>query len=388
MYALTGGKIILRNEILTGYTLLFDKTIQGILPSDDLRETFNGKPVKAVVPVDGHYISPGFIDIHIHGAGGCDAMDGTPESLQTIRETLLKKGTTAFLPTTMTMDKPSVHRALDNIRNAMNQAPEDPTTCSGAQILGAHMEGPFINVAYKGAQNPEFIIPPTVEFIKDYFDVIKIITLAPEIEGADAFAHAMKAHPEITLSIGHSKATYDEAKAAIESGFKHITHLFNAMTPLHHRNPGIVGAALNSDVTCELIADGIHVHPDLFDMVYRLKGEERLILITDAIRAGCMPDGIYELGGQPVTVKEGSARLSSGTLAGSVLTLNEAVRHFKSATRLPLEAVVRLAALNPARLLGIEDSKGSIDVGKDADIIVFDEDITVRHAFVCGIKQF
>ncbi|ABR50262.1 N-acetylglucosamine-6-phosphate deacetylase [Alkaliphilus metalliredigens QYMF] len=377
MIALYNGKIILADEILEDKVLLFDDKIRGIIH----KSQFQPNGVKKVIDVGGQYISPGFIDIHIHGSGGSDTMDGTLEDLNIISDTILRQGTTGFLPTTMTMDMKSIHKALDVIREATSQ------DMKGAQVLGAHMEGPFINVQYKGAQNQTYVVEPEKSYIEDYLDVIKIITLAPEVKGGQTFLEAMKSNPEITLAIGHSQATYDEAMGAIENGVRHATHLFNAMTPLHHREPGIVGAVFNSQITCELIADKIHVHPDLFKLIYRIKGRENVILITDAIRAGCMKEGTYDLGGQGVTVAEGSARLENGSLAGSVLTLNKAVKHFTQATKLPLHDVIHMVTLNPARLIGIQDQKGSITTGKDADLIVFNENIEVSYAFVKGYQK-
>lgn len=378
MIALINGRIILQDQVMEGRVLLFDEKIEEIILPDQL----SFYSVNQVIDVKGQYISPGFIDIHIHGSGGSDTMDGTLRDLNIISETIIHQGTTSFLPTTMTMDIQVIHQALVAIREAMNQE------MNGAQVLGAHMEGPFINVKYKGAQNPTYVIPPDKKVIEGYLDVIKIITMAPEVEGGKNFLKHMKAHPEVVLSIGHSKASYNEAIEAIDHGFRHATHLFNAMTPLHHRDPGIVGAVFNSEITCELIADEIHVHPDLFKLIYRIKGKENLILITDSIRAGCMKEGRYDLGGQGVTVKDGSARLENGSLAGSVLRLNEGVARFVKATGLPMHDVIRLVTLNPARLIGVEDQKGSIEVGKDADIVIFDEDIKVSSAFVKGQQKF
>ncbi|GAB6087893.1 N-acetylglucosamine-6-phosphate deacetylase [Alkaliphilus crotonatoxidans] len=378
MIAIKNGKIILEDGIVDNQVLLFNEKVVDLI---DYKELKSYGPWQ-VVDAGGQYVSPGFIDIHLHGSGGCDTMDGSLEALQTISETIIRNGTTGFLPTTMTMELELIHRALAVIREAMN------TEMRGAQVLGAHMEGPFINKAYKGAQNPGHIISPNKDYLQDYLDVIRVITLAPEVEGGRRFLEEMSQNPEIILSIGHSKATYTEAMEAIEKGIRHATHLFNAMTPLHHRDPGVVGAVFNSQITCELIADQIHVHPDLFRLIYQIKGKENLILITDAIRAGCMKDGIYDLGGQEVTVREGSARLADGSLAGSLLTLNQAVRNFAQATELPLHEVIRLVSLNPARLIGLSDQKGSIKKGKDADLIIFNDKIEINRVFVGGVERF
>jgi len=377
MKALVNGKVILKDGIYEDKVLLIDKKIKGIVDKD----TFDDNNIDEIIDAEGCYISPGFIDIHIHGSGGSDAMDGTIEALKTISNTILSYGTTGFLPTTMTMDMSSIHVALNAVKRAMK------IELDGAKVLGAHMEGPFINKKFKGAQREDYIITPEYTYIEDYIDVIKIITMAPEIKGSIDFIEFVKQTSNVTLSIGHSAATYEETIRAIEAGVSHSTHLFNAMTPLHHRNPGIVGAAFNNDITCELIADKIHVHPELFKLLLKIKGEDKLILVTDSMRAGCMKDGVYELGGQDVQVIEGKAQLIDGSLAGSVLTLNQAVRNFVDATEAPLYEVIKLVTINPAKLIGMEKEKGSIEVGKDADIIVFDHNIKVKMAFVEGYNR-
>ncbi len=374
MKALVNGRLILPDALYADKVLLMDKKIRGIIAAD----AFDGSGVEEIIDVGGQYISPGFIDIHIHGSGGSDTMDAEIEALRTISNTIMRYGTTGFLPTTMTMKLDRIYRALDTIKEALTA--DD----MGAVILGAHLEGPFINKAYKGAQNADYILKPQYDYIKDYLDMIRIITLAPEVEGSIGFIKEIKEKSSAVLSIGHTAATYEEAMAAIELGISHCTHLFNAMTPLHHRNPGVVGAVFNSSISCELIADKIHLHPELFKLLLRIKGEDSLVLVTDAIRAGCMKEGCYDLGGQEVTVKEGRAQLANGSLAGSVLTMNQAVKNFLEATEAPMHQVIKLVSLNPARLIGMADRKGSIALGKDADVIVFDENIEVKQVFIEG----
>lgn len=372
--ALVNGRIILNDGIYNEKVLLMDEKIRSIIDNRDFREDM----AEEIIDTKGYYISPGFIDIHIHGSGGMDTMDATLEALEVISSTILAYGTTAFLPTTMTMDMTSIHNALDNIREAK------AVGLSGAKILGAHMEGPFISKKFKGAQNEEFIIEPEFSCIKDYLDMIKIITMAPEVEGSLEFIKSIKEHSKAVLSIGHSAATYQQTMDAIDEGISHCTHILNAMTPLHHREPGVLGAVFNSTITCELIADKIHVHPELFKLLLKIKGTDQLLLVTDAVRACCMKDGIYELGGQQVVLKEGKVELLGGGLAGSALTLNRAVKNFVEVTGIPLYQGIKLVTQNPAKLVGIEESKGSIDVGKDSDIIVFDEDLQVRMVFIEG----
>lgn len=361
MKCIVNGKIILENEILENKVLIFDEKIVDIL--DEVPNNCE------IIDAQGKYVSPGFVDIHIHGNMGRDTMDATEEAVTTIAKSIVRHGVTSFLPTTMTMDQESVYNALDVVRDLMGCGE------NRAEILGAHLEGPFINQKYKGAQNEAFIINPSYEFIKKYKDVIKIITYAPEQDENFEFTKEVVRNTDIALSIGHSKATFKQAREAINLGARSITHLFNGMTPLNHRNPGVVGAGLTSDAYCEIIADTIHISKDLFQFILDNKGEDKLILITDSIEAGGLEDGEYSLGGQKVIVKDRQARLEGGSLAGSVMPLNKMVYNFLKNTDLDMRKVVRLAAINPARAIGIDKTKGSIEIGKDADITLFDADV-------------
>ncbi|NMS90807.1 N-acetylglucosamine-6-phosphate deacetylase [Clostridioides difficile] len=370
MKCLINGKIILKNQILENKVLVFDEKIIDIadsIPNDC-----------EVIDVDGKYISPGLIDIHIHGNMGKDTMDSTDESIETISKSIMRHGVTSFLPTTMTMDKEHVYDALEVIKKAQNRK------LKGAQVLGAHLEGPFINENYKGAQNEKFIINSKYEFIKEYKDVIKVITYAPEKDIDFDFTREIKRCTDIVLSIGHSNANYEQAKEAINLGVTNVTHMFNAMTGLNHRDPGVVGAALTTNVYSELIADTIHINKDLFQFILNNKGKERLILITDSIEAGGLEDGNYALGGQKVVVKGNEARLENGALAGSVLSLNKMVLNFFDNTNLKVNEAINLASLNPATSLGINYKKGSLEIGKDADIAVFDENLDCKMTLCLG----
>ncbi|ENY8714114.1 N-acetylglucosamine-6-phosphate deacetylase [Clostridioides difficile] len=370
MKCLINGKIILKNQILENKVLVFDEKIIDI--ADSVPKDCE------VIDADGKYISPGLIDIHIHGNMGKDTMDSTDESIETISKSIMRHGVTSFLPTTMTMDKEHVYDALEVIKKAQNRKLE------GAQVLGAHLEGPFINENYKGAQNEKFIINSKYEFIKEYKDVIKVITYAPEKDIDFDFTREIKRCTDIVLSIGHSNANYDQAKEAINLGVTNVTHMFNAMTGLNHRDPGVVGAALTTNVYSELIADTIHINKDLFQFILNNKGKERLILITDSIEAGGLEDGNYSLGGQKVIVKGNEARLENGALAGSVLSLNKMVFNFLDNTNLKVYEAINLASLNPATSLGINDKKGSLEIGKDADIAVFDENLDCKMTLCLG----
>lgn len=373
MKAVVNGKIIFKENILKNKVLLFEDRIVDIIDVKDFHE----KKIE-IIDAKENYVSPGFIDVHIHGSGGKDAMDGEIASLQIISKTAAKNGVTSFLATTMTMSKEKIYKALDVIREVVNK------DIGGATILGAHLEGPFISEQYKGAQKKDYILKPDYNFIEAYKDVIKIITMAPEEDDEFKFVKKVKHDTDIVLSIGHSNATYEQAKTAINNGMSHVTHIFNAMTPLKHRSPGVVGAAFNSDVSCELIADKIHVHPEVYNILVKIKGNEKIVLITDCMRAGGLKDGISELGGQRVIVKDNSARLEDGTLAGSVLTLNRAVKNIFENTGLNICEAVKLAALNPAKVINIDGRKGSLEKGKDADIIIFNEEFKIIETIVLG----
>jgi N-acetylglucosamine-6-phosphate deacetylase len=371
MIAIIHATLIDSDKVQKDSILLFDKQIVGIV--DEVPANVE------VIDAKGAYVSAGFIDLHIHGSGGSDVMDATPEALHTISETLLQTGTTSFLATTMTMSTEAIDKALHNIK-------ENAKSANGAQVLGAHLEGPFINASRHGAQNPLHIQTPGFDLIGKHMESVKMITLAPEVEGAKEFIETMhRDYPRVILSIGHSDATYEQSKESFEWGVSHATHLFNAMNGYHHREPGIIGAVFDSDVTCDIIPDLVHTHPSALELTYRMK-QEKLILITDAMRAGCMRAGTYELGGDKVVVKEGQARLEDGTLAGSVLRLNEGLKKMKLHTSMSLVEVVNSVTKVPAQKLGIK--KGELKEGYDADIVIFDEDFSIIATIVAGEVKY
>jgi len=378
--AIINGKIVTEKEVLENKVLLYNDKILEFRERETAEQLL--QTCEEVIDAKGNYVSPGFIDMHIHGSGGHDVMDGTVESLSIISSTVARNGVTGFLPTTMTMSKEKIYTALDNISYFMGKEAQ------GAKILGVHMEGPFINKKYKGAQAEDFILEPSFSFIEKYVDIIKIITLAPEMDDNFNFIKEVKEKTNIILSVGHSNAEYDQAMEAIENGVSHATHTFNAMTPLNHRKPGVVGAVLNSEIYCELIADRIHVHPAIFKILEAIKGMDKIILITDSMRAGCLKDGISELGGQRVIVKDNSARLEDGTLAGSILKLNQAIKNFMDCTGKGICEAIKLASLNPSKELGIEKQKGSLEVGKYSDIVILDEAFNVQQTIVEGKTVF
>lgn len=372
MKAIINAKILTDDGIIEGKTLLFDNTIVNITEEADLEGV-------GIIDAKGAYVSAGFIDLHIHGSGGADVMDATPDALETLSTTLLQTGTTAFLATTMTMSDKAIDKALQNVRQHAGGV-------TGAAILGIHLEGPFINASKHGAQDRAYVQAPDLSLIEDYMQEVKMITLAPEIDGAEAFVKQLtSSYPHIILSIGHSAAGYEEAKESFTWGISHATHLFNAMTPYHHREPGIVGAVFDSDVTCDIIADLVHTHPSVLELVQQMK-KEKLILITDAMRAGCMKCGTYDLGGRRVEVNEGKAVLEDGTLAGSVLKMHEALLNMKRHTSMELVEIVNSVTKIPARKLGVK--KGELREGYDADMVIFDESFSIISTIVNGEVKY
>lgn len=334
-----------------------------------------GEPVGDPIDVEGAYVSPGFINVHIHGAAGVDTMDDDLDALRRLADFIPSCGVTSFLPTTMTMPLANIYRALERVRAGQSFT-------HGARILGAHLEGPFINKQFKGAQAEENILPADFTLIEDFADVIKIITIAPEVSGLDFIERCRASN--IIVSIGHSAATYEQALTAIAHGANHITHLFNAQTGLHHRKPGVVGAALDSSAIVELIADNVHVSPPAQRIVVKCKPRSQIILITDSCRACGVGDGLSELGGQKVFVKGNVATLEDGTLVGSVAPMNIVLKNFCTNTSLDVASAVELVTKNPAIELNVFDRLGSLDVGKVADVTIFDDDFKIKKTFISG----
>ncbi|MCU7557330.1 N-acetylglucosamine-6-phosphate deacetylase [Macrococcus capreoli] len=369
MKAIINAKIYTEDKVIHNGYIEFNDKIVAIGEGE-----YSGEA--ETIDAHGNMLLPGFIDIHIHGGYGADAMDATHESLDMLTQGLLKEGTTSFLPTTMTESIPRVTNALESIATFESQ---------GAEILGIHLEGPFISEHKVGAQDPKFVIRPTTTLINQLQQAahnnIKIITIAPEVEGAlDVIQH----FDDIIFSAGHTTATFDELNNAQSKGLKHITHLYNAATPFKHRAPGAFGAAwLNDNLTTECIIDGVHSHPAAVDIAYRLKGRDRFIVITDAMRAKGLGDGVSELGGQQVYVNGNEARLKDGTLAGSVLKMNEGLKHFMQYTGESMEHAWRVMSYNQAVALKVDDRIGSIKVGKQADFVLLDEEFNV----LCTVKR-
>ena len=340
-----------------------------------------------VLPEDSTVV-PGFIDVHIHGAGGADTMDATTEALTTMASRLPEEGTTSFLATTITQDQKAIMKALVNAADFISHH-NNP---GKAEVLGLHLEGPFINESRKGAQPAEHIITPDIELFARMQEAsgnnIRLVTLAPEKEnGCELIAYL--AENEVIASVGHSDATYRQMAEAVKAGATHVTHLFNGMRGMHHRDPGVAGAALLFDeLKIEMIADGIHVVPEMLDLSIRAKGTDGVILITDSMRAKCLKNGSYDLGGQEVSVADGKALLADGTLAGSILKMKDSLKNMMEYTGISLEEAVKLASENPARQLKVFDRKGSIASGKDADLVVLDHNHEVAMALCRGVPSY
>lgn len=369
MVTISGPQIYTEQGVLKNAALVVrDKKIHAL-------ESIRGNDV--ITFPENYHLIPGFIDVHIHGANGSDIMDGTFDALKTVSEALAKEGTTSFLATTMTASAKELDSVLINVHNFMQKQ----DGIQGAKILGVHLEGPFLSAKKIGAQREDQILKPESHYVKEWQknsgSIIKLITLAPELPNNHDFIRYLVSE-NIIASIGHTDATYAETVAAIDAGCSHVTHLFNAMRGIHQREPGTVTAALLSEkVTAELIVDGVHLHPAIVQLALKTKGKEKLILVTDSMRAKCLSDGLYDLGGQKVEVKHHIARLEDGTLAGSTLKMSSAVQNMLRFTECNLSDVIQLASENPAKMLNIFQNKGSIAPQKDADLVVLDDAFNV-----------
>lgn len=377
--------IISNGTIITPFQSLENKAIsieKGKITAIKERKVMDIPAGVEVIDAGNGFVVPGFIDIHVHGGGGSDVMDGGYEAVKQVATTHSRFGTTAFLPTTMTMSKDKIIGSLKSIHEAFIKG------TGAAEILGVHLEGPYISSEKKGAQKEKDIkkasIGEFLEFNQASGNLIRIVTLAPEKPGAIDLIRWLHKN-EIIASVGHSNATYKQVQEGIKAGLTHVTHTFNAMREFNHREPGVVGAALSSPkLILEMIADGIHLHPVAMKILIKIKEIGKIVLITDAMRAASKPEGTYNLGGQEVTVVRGQARLKDGTLAGSVLTMDKAVCNMVDKVGVSLMEAIQMATTSPARCLGVESKKGSLEPGKDADIVILNKKLKVELTMVKG----
>lgn len=344
------------------------------------------KPESAeIVDFSGKYIAPGFVDTHIHGLLNSDVMDNTPEAIKTISKGLLQFGVTSFLPTTLTDSVERLDESVENIKNVYNDV-------EGAKIQGIFLEGPCFTEKYKGAQNKKYFINPTSEILDQWQEksgnLVKKIAIAPEREGAVEFAEYATKNG-VTVALGHSAATFEEAKKVVGAGANVFVHTYNGMSPLTHREPGMVGAAMELKNTfAELICDGHHVSPVAANIMMNAKTRENIVLITDCMRAGAMEDGQYTLGEFDVIVENGTARLLTGSLAGSVLSMNNAIKNVVDWNIATLEEAIKMASYNPAVSCKIDDKCGSIKPGLPADFVVIDDSLNVYNTYLDGVCKY
>lgn len=344
------------------------------------------KPESAeIVDYSGKYIAPGFVDTHIHGLLNSDVMDNTPEAIKTISKGLLQFGVTSFLPTTLTDSVERLDESVENIKNVYNDV-------EGAKIQGIFLEGPCFTEKYKGAQNKKYFINPTSEILDQWQEksgnLVKKIAIAPEREGAVEFVEYATKNG-VTVALGHSAATFEEAKRVVGAGANVFVHTYNGMSPLTHREPGMVGAAMELKNTfAELICDGHHVSPVAANIMMNAKTRENIVLITDCMRAGAMEDGQYTLGEFDVIVENGTARLLTGSLAGSVLSMNNAIKNVVDWNIATLEEAIKMASYNPAVSCKIDDKCGSIKPGLPADFVVIDDSLNVYNTYLDGVCKY
>lgn len=381
---LTDARVVTREGVLDRGWLLADAgTIVAYgagSPDEEVRAEEVGVAPE-VVAADGRWLLPGFIDVHVHGALGYETMDGDPDGLAAMASFYASHGVTSFLATTWTGSTDETLGALHAVATAMHQPSWD-----GAELLGAHMEGPYLNPRRCGAQEASMIRHGDLEELERFLDtgVVRLMTIAPEMPGNLAVIQRCVERGVVT-SAGHTDATYDDMRDAVSAGVRHVTHTFNAMRPLHHREPGVVGAAMSMrELTVELIADNIHVHPVAMEALFATRGADAVVLVTDAIRAAGMPPGRYPIGDRTVIVEDGAVRLPDGALAGSVLTLDLGLRNLQRATGAPLSQLWTTASRNAARVAGVGDRKGEIAPGRDADLVLIDDQARVHLTVVGG----
>lgn len=374
--SLVGGTILTPFEQLIGHTLIIKgDEISAIIPD---HHSFEG-PDSHSIDASGMWVTPGLIDIHTHGADGHDAMDATPEAMDGFGKFLARHGVTSYLPTTITASRQKIRKAIDNIERLISET-------KGARIAGIHLEGPYLNPAYRGAQSEALIRKADPEEYKAWVehDLVKLMTVAPEIDGVLDLIAAGQQHG-LEFAVGHSGATYEIMQEAADRGLRQAAHTFNGMLGLHHRRPGTAGSVLTDDrIYAQVIADGVHLHPAIIQLIVKAKGINKTILISDSMRATGLEDGEYDLGGQRVRVERSIARIPSGSLAGSTLTLDASIRNIMDFTSLSFQDVLPMATSVPAEAMGWKEQVGVLKPGAKADLVCFDAEIFPRLVFVAG----
>lgn len=377
--AVVGGDIVTGTGVLREHSVeVSEGVIEKIVPS----KGYDPPEGSEVFDASGCYVAPGLIDIHIHGLRGDDVMDSDPHSIVRISQGLLRFGVTAFLPTAYCSPLDAVTRF---IKTAFEASQEE---ACGARVLGANIEGPYLSPDYRGMQLSHMVLQPKVRSVKQILSIapefVRIMTIAPEMPGADAIIRYLHS-AGVVASAGHTGATAAEMERAVENGIRHVTHCYNAMPGMMTREPGAVGVALAEDrLTCELIADSVHVHPTMMELLLRMKGPDRVILVSDGTRATDMPDGFYEAGGQVVQVEDGVVTLDDGTLAGSHKTIHAGLRNAVEVLGCSVADAVKMASTNPAQVSAFHGELGSLEAGKIADIAIFDRDLDVRATLIGG----
>lgn len=406
---LHNATLVLPDQICLGGIIWQDGLVRDIFPESDLKQELNefqsqsrpqSNPKRHPLPeataldMEGDLIVPGFIDTHVHGTGGFDVMDcgaAGRQALQSLAEALLREGTTAFLPTTMSCPPAQLTQVLQNTAKFRGRS------LRGAEILGLHLESPFLAKEFRGAQRPEAwdeVRDNNKSFgffanlLRQFPDLIKILTFAPERpEGQELTSLCLRRG--VIPSAGHTAADFTQMEQAIRWGLRHVTHAFNAMPSIHHRQPGLLTKALLDDtVTLEIIADGIHIHPAVLALTFKHIAPERICLVSDGTRAVSMPDGQYELGGQTTIVRHGLARLPDGTIAGSACPLRQGLKTLLHQLHLPLPQAVRYATLNPAKLLGVDDRLGSLEINKEATFLRLSPEFDLKQVWLQGRSAF
>ncbi|MDI3542735.1 MAG: N-acetylglucosamine-6-phosphate deacetylase [Candidatus Atribacteria bacterium] len=372
------GHIVTPLGVTPGLVVVRENHIEDVLPYSE------NEDLEVVYDFKDNFIFPGLVDLHLHGLQGEDVTEGGVNSIQKISTLLPSFGVTSFLPTTLTTDLTALFKIMEETKSRIITSPP------GARVLGLHLEGPYLSLGRKGAHDPTYLRKPHQEEIKHLFQkgegVIKRITIAPELPEALETIEYL-AHQNILVSLGHSEADYETSRKAGEKGAKMVTHLFNGMDPLHHRQPNLLAFALGDDeIYAEIIADKIHVKPEIMKIALKCKAPDRLCIVSDALKVTNLPEGIYDLSGQKVEVKGGMAYLPSGTLAGSTFLLHQMLYNLKELFSIPLPQLAKMGSFIPAQLVGKEKELGSIEKGKIADIVVFDDCFQVKATFIGGVK--